>query len=170
MEPGSDIVVNATAFDPQNASEGLLAMKVASAQLDAIAPRWYRVGAAKYRDMVEKGETPWPAPTYLAGAVDSGIPSSESGREIPTRVYEPENGRSSKGILLYFHPGGWVCITSSIFRVLDFFLPRSSGSPTLGVASLGRASGVESSRGGDSRPSVRYLTGTFILQLPSIPN
>ena len=127
MEPGSDIVVNATAFDPQNASEGLLAMKVASAQLDAIAPRWYRVGAAKYRDMVEKGETPWPAPTYLAGAVDSGIPSSESGREILTRVYEPENGRPSKGILLYFHPGGWVCITSSIFGVLDFFFldPRA---------------------------------------------
>ncbi len=72
------------------------------------SPQWHEVGATKYRQMRERGETPLPVPVYLPGARDATLPSRDAGRDIPIRVYEPEEGRPSKGIFLHFHGGGFV--------------------------------------------------------------
>ena len=53
------------------------------------------------------GETALPKPVVLESAKDIEITSRESGRSIPCRVFEPENGKS-KGVFYHIHGGGWV--------------------------------------------------------------
>ena len=70
--------------------------------------RWYEVGAAEFRRMVYAGETQFPVPPCLPGAEDDTVPSREPGRDVPIRVYKPDNGNPSKGVYLYIHGGGFV--------------------------------------------------------------
>ncbi|KAF2233653.1 alpha/beta-hydrolase [Viridothelium virens] len=72
------------------------------------APRWYEVGAPKFRKMVYEGKTPFPVPPLLTNAQDATVPSREPGRNIWVRFYTPDNGKRSKGVYLYFHGGGFV--------------------------------------------------------------
>ncbi len=109
MGADSDLIVNAAAFDPKNASEAIVMAKAAGRELDAKTPRWYHVGAAKYREMEDTGETQWLKPKFLPGGMDGNIPSRDKDRTLPIRTYKPDNSQPSKGVLLYFHAGGWVC-------------------------------------------------------------
>lgn len=71
-------------------------------------PRWYEVGAATFRQMVKDRRGPMPVPAKLPNAHDATFPSREPGRDIPVRVYMPDNGKPSRGVFLYLHGGGFV--------------------------------------------------------------
>lgn len=104
----SDLVLDATKFLPSSVTKETVEINT---HLEAVAtksPPWHEVGAAEYRDMMETGRTSFPPPTYLPAARDIKLPSREAGRDIPVRVYAPDNGQASKGIFLHFHGGGFV--------------------------------------------------------------
>ncbi|KAI0530325.1 acetyl esterase [Xylaria digitata] len=58
--------------------------------------------------MIEAGEFGGLKPVRLPEAQELKIPSREPGRDIPVRVYKPDNGDPSKGILLHIHGGGYT--------------------------------------------------------------
>ncbi|CAG8027302.1 unnamed protein product [Penicillium nalgiovense] len=111
MSITSDFTINTSKFRPENVTEST---KKAAALLEDITtngPRWWEVGIERYREMRELGQTPLPKPAYLLEALDGTIPSRDAGREIPIRIYKPDNGQPSKGIFLHFHGGGFVLAT-----------------------------------------------------------
>ena len=108
MSSTSDLNIDASKFALSNVAEDTKKLHVLLAKVTEAGPHWYEVGAARYRDMREIGETPFPIPVYLPEAKDASVPSREKGREIPIRVYTPDNGDPSRGILLHFHGGGFV--------------------------------------------------------------
>lgn len=69
------------------------------------------VGAEKYRQMRQNGETALPKPTHLDQARDFHIPSREKGRDVPCRLLMPEHGGQVKGVFMHSHGGGWVLMT-----------------------------------------------------------
>ena len=104
----SDINIDTTRFHPANITEETLKTNQLLETVTRKGPHWYEVGVAKYRQMRETGETPLPVPVYLPGARDCSVPSRERGREIPLRVYAPDNGQPSKGVFMHIHGGGFV--------------------------------------------------------------
>ncbi len=70
-------------------------------------PRWYEVGAQKFREMRNNGETPLPMPVKLDGE-NVQLPSRDAGRSIPCRIIKPDNGAEVKGVYMHIHGGGWV--------------------------------------------------------------
>lgn len=108
MPPTSDIVIDASKFAPSSVTEDTKKLNGLLEKVAGTGPRWYEAGIVKYREMREVGETPLPIPTYLPEAKDASIPSREKGRNIPLRVYSPDNGKPSKGIFLHFHGGGFI--------------------------------------------------------------
>ena len=72
-------------------------------------PKWWEVGAQKYRQMRLNGETPLPKPVELNGTPFE-IPSRDAGRKIPCRIMKPENGEF-KHIIMHIHGGGWVLMS-----------------------------------------------------------
>ncbi|KAI9714891.1 MAG: hypothetical protein M1820_000180 [Bogoriella megaspora] len=102
----NDLELNFTKFDPKSVSKKTEALNEQLVKIADAGPRWYEVGAAKYRKMREDGETPLPKPTILDGE-DIFVPSRESGRPIPCRVMKPKSG-DVKGVFLHIHGGGWV--------------------------------------------------------------
>ncbi|KAI1124902.1 acetyl esterase [Nemania abortiva] len=104
----SDVTINYSRFNPDNASED---SKNYSAFLEKVTterPGWWEVGAARFREMMANGEIGGLKPAKLPEAHDIRIPSREEGRDIPVRVYKPINGQPSRGILLHVHGGGYV--------------------------------------------------------------
>lgn len=73
-------------------------------------PKWYEVGADKYRKMRWNGQTPLPKPVLLDSARKGSLPSRDKGRDIPTRVFSPHSG-GVKGVMMHIHGGGWVLQT-----------------------------------------------------------
>ena len=61
-----------------------------------------KVGAEKYRQMRANGETPLPKFTKIESGKDGSIPSRDKGRDILTRIFEPE-GQPSRGVYLHIH-------------------------------------------------------------------
>lgn len=104
----SDITIDASRFRAENVAEETKKANKIVESLTCNAPKWHEVGAAKHRKMRETGETPLPVPVYLPEAIDTTVPSREKGRDIPIRIYKPNNGQPSKGILAHFHGGGFV--------------------------------------------------------------
>lgn len=104
----SDITLDAAKFHPNSVSEEMQNINVMIENFTTSGPQWWEVGAAKYRDMREAGETKVPRPIYLPAAWDATVPSRDPDREIPLRVYCPDNREASKGVVLYFHAGGYV--------------------------------------------------------------
>lgn len=104
----SDITLDATKFHPSSVNEETKKVNTFLEDITTKGPRWHEVGIAKYREMREMGQTPLPVPEYLPAAKDATVPSREVGRSIPVRVYAPENGRPSKGVVVHFHGGGFV--------------------------------------------------------------
>ncbi len=53
------------------------------------------------------GETPLPKPVVIDSGKNTSIPSRDKGRDIPCRVFTPENGQT-KGVFMHIHGGGWT--------------------------------------------------------------
>ncbi|KAK2757990.1 hypothetical protein FQN54_004396 [Arachnomyces sp. PD_36] len=104
----SDLTLSIGKFDQRNVSEETKKTNTFLEGLTSSGPRWHEVGVAKYREMRETGGTPLPVPVYLPEARDATAPSRDAGRNIPLRVYVPDNGKPSKGVFLHFHGGGFV--------------------------------------------------------------
>jgi acetyl esterase/lipase len=107
----SDLVIDASKFDPKNVSDETKKVNLMIEGLSTKGPKWYDVGTTKYNEMREAGETPLPRPVFLPEAEDAELPSRENGRHIPIRVYRPQDGQPSRGIFLHFHGGGFVLAT-----------------------------------------------------------
>jgi acetyl esterase/lipase len=107
----SDIILDSLKFRHENVTEPT---KQAANLLETITtsgPRWWEVGAQKYRMMRELGQTPLPKPVYLSAALDGTVSSRDAGREVPIRIYKPDNDQPSKGVFLHYHGGGFVLAT-----------------------------------------------------------
>jgi acetyl esterase/lipase len=103
----SDLAINASKFSPGSIAKSTKQANTLLADITANAPKWYQVGAVEYREMQLSGKTPLPPPVYLQNAIETTIPSRDASRQIPVRVYKPDNG-DSKGVYLHAHGGGWV--------------------------------------------------------------
>ncbi|CAG8954472.1 hypothetical protein HYFRA_00004384 [Hymenoscyphus fraxineus] len=124
----SDVVIDAGKFDPANNTEQANDLNRLLIERAAPAPKWYEVGAAKYREMVWAGETLTPVPTVSPDGANFKIASREAGRDIPCRVIYPssrktdEERNSCKGSFLHFHGGGWTLGDErSQDRLLQFY-------------------------------------------------
>ncbi|KAI0425675.1 acetyl esterase [Xylaria sp. FL1042] len=104
----SDIVIDYSRFDPNNTTEDTKKYVNFLEKTTNSVPRWYEVGAPRFREIVEAGEFGGLKPVTLPEAQDLAIPSREPGRDIPVRMYKPDNGVPSKGILLHIHGGGYT--------------------------------------------------------------
>jgi len=64
--------------------------------------------------MRENGQTAFPVPNLLSDGLDIEIPSRDSGRSLPCRLFYPsvrktdEERKNTKGTVLHIHGGGWV--------------------------------------------------------------
>ena len=109
MAPSKNpILIDPSVFDPAAISEDTHAFNEKLMNIMKGAPKWYEVGAAKYREMRARGETPLPSTTLLDSAEQTSIPSRDAGRDIPCRILKPTNGKSISGVYMHFHGGGWV--------------------------------------------------------------
>ena len=108
MSVASEITFKATDFLPSSIDESTHKLNQTLEKTTASSPRWYEVGAAEFRRKVYAGETQFPVPPTLPKAQDVNVPSRDPGREVPIRVYKPDNGEPSRGVYLYFHGGGFV--------------------------------------------------------------
>ncbi|KAK5954357.1 hypothetical protein OHC33_004079 [Knufia fluminis] len=108
MASRNPIQIDPKVFDPASISEDTHAFNNRLMDIMRGAPKWYEVGAAKYREMRAKGETPLPAATLLDSAEQTSIPSRDSGREIPCRILKPTNDKPVSGVYMHIHGGGWV--------------------------------------------------------------
>ncbi|KAI0487278.1 acetyl esterase [Xylaria cf. heliscus] len=118
----SDVTINYSRFDPNNATEDTKKYSDFLEKMITEAPDWWVVGAPRFREMMEAGEIGGLKPTRLPEAYEIKIPSRDPGRTIPVRVYKPDNGEPSKGILLHAHGGGY-CLGShdAIDELLKFY-------------------------------------------------
>ncbi|KAF2417239.1 alpha/beta-hydrolase [Tothia fuscella] len=98
-------------------------------------PKWYEVGAERYRQMRWNNETPLPRPPVLEAGMDSTIASRGTGRTIPLRAFLPPGGKEkSKGTFLHIHGGGWVLQSERYQDGLLDFMAQKAG---LSVVSVG---------------------------------
>ncbi|KAK6441622.1 hypothetical protein LTR95_002133 [Oleoguttula sp. CCFEE 5521] len=129
----SDLAITASKLDPGLVTEQTKKFNSNLIALQKSGPKWYEVGAAKYRPMRWNGETPFPAPKVLDRGKNITLPSRNSGREIPCRVFAPSSGQS-KGVFYHIHGGGWV-LQSEAFQ--DPMLAHYADSTGLTVVSVG---------------------------------
>lgn len=108
MPLSSDITINAAVFQPEQIDASTKKVNQIIDGNRGKHPAWYEVGAAIYRQMSREGKGALPVPIKLPNARDVAIPSRSLGRDIPVRVYVPDNGEPSRGVFLYFHGGGFV--------------------------------------------------------------
>lgn len=102
------VLVDPKVFDPAALSPEVHEFHQKLMDIMKGAPKWYEVGAQKYRQMRANGETPLPGITLLDTAQDFDVPSRDSGRKIPCRLVKPTNGKPVNGVYLHVHGGGWV--------------------------------------------------------------
>lgn len=110
MPVKSDLQLDASKFAPKAISQATHDFNEQLIKIMDGAPKWYEVGAEKYRQMRFNGETPLPKPELLDSARKGSIPSRDKGRDIPTRVFAPRSG-GVKGVMMHIHGGGWVLQT-----------------------------------------------------------
>ena len=103
----NDVIFKAADFQESSVDSSTLTMNGIIEDGAKTAPRWYEMGAAKYREMVYGGRTQFPVPPVLPEAQDATIPSRDVDRKIPIRLYKPDNKEPSKGLYIYFHGGGF---------------------------------------------------------------
>jgi acetyl esterase/lipase len=85
-----------------------------------------KVGAAEFRRMREDGKTAFPKPTVLPEGQDISIPSRDSNRSIPCRLFHPVSSKP-KGVFLHIHGGGWVLMSHRTSDPLLKFYADLSG-------------------------------------------
>ncbi|KAL3455121.1 Alpha/Beta hydrolase protein [Aspergillus heterothallicus] len=103
----SDLTINASKFFAENITEPTNQANAILAEITGNSPKWYQVGSAKYREMQVSGKTPLPPPVHLPNATETTVPSRDTERQIPVRVYRPDN-KPTKGVFLHIHGGGCV--------------------------------------------------------------
>ncbi len=108
MALSSALSLDPSLFDPASISKETHDFNAKLQDIMSKGPKWYEVGAPKYRQMRAAGETPLPAAVYLDSATDFAIPSRDSGRTIPCRILKPQNGKKVAGVFMHIHGGGWV--------------------------------------------------------------
>ena len=108
MPVTSDLTIDATLFQASSVDASTSKLNQIFEEGTKKFPRWYEVGVVKFRQLVQEGKTAFPVPPLLPNARDVDIPSREPGRNIPVRVYKPDNGKSSRGVYVYFHGGGFI--------------------------------------------------------------
>jgi acetyl esterase/lipase len=108
MSVAREMSFKAIDFLPSSIDESTHKLNQTLEKTTASSPRWYDVGAAEFRRKVYAGETQFPVPPLLPKAQDFNVASRDSGREVPVRVYKPDNGEASRGVYLYLHGGGFV--------------------------------------------------------------
>ncbi|KAF2847307.1 alpha/beta-hydrolase [Plenodomus tracheiphilus IPT5] len=110
----SDLTISASKFNASQIDDETKAFNEKLIKIWADGPRWYEVGAPTYRTLRWEGKTPLPKPVVLPGGWNSAMPSRDSGREIPYRVFEPAGGKEgSKGVYMHIHGGGWVLMSEA---------------------------------------------------------
>ncbi|KAK3701831.1 hypothetical protein LTR37_015253 [Vermiconidia calcicola] len=129
----SDLSITADKFKPEAISKATHDFNDQLIKIMEGGPKWYEVGAEKYRRMREAGETPLPAPVELEGGRNITLPSREQGRSIPCRVFEPASGKA-KGVFYHIHGGGWVLQTE---RSQDPYLEYVADNCNLTIVSVG---------------------------------
>ncbi|KAG9783122.1 hypothetical protein HRR83_002002 [Exophiala dermatitidis] len=108
MASDSVLTIDGSKFGPAVISEESNAFNKYLMDIMAGGPKWYEVGAQRYREMRAAGETPLPKAVYLDSAESFDIPSRDADRTIPCRILKPQNGKSAKAIFMHIHGGGWV--------------------------------------------------------------
>jgi len=101
----SDLTLDVNKFDPKRITEKTHKFNDQLIKIMEGGPRWWEVGAAKYRQMRWNGETPLPKPIVIESGKDIQVPSREQGRSIPCRVFAAEK---PQGVFYHIHGGGWV--------------------------------------------------------------
>ncbi|KAL8796527.1 MAG: hypothetical protein Q9195_001201 [Heterodermia aff. obscurata] len=104
----SDVTLNAAKFNSDAASEGIKKLNEALMEKGKQGPKWFEVGAQKYRQMRRDGETPLPVSTMLERAQVFTLPSREKGRNIPCRVMMPGGSTQPQAVFMHIHGGGWT--------------------------------------------------------------
>ncbi|KAL2426635.1 hypothetical protein ABEF95_011058 [Exophiala dermatitidis] len=108
MASDSVLTIDGSKFGPAVISEESNAFNKQLMNIMAGGPKWYEVGAQRYREMRAAGETRLPKAVYLDSAESFIIPSRDADRTIPCRILKPQNGKSAKAIFMHIHGGGWV--------------------------------------------------------------
>ncbi|KAF1808442.1 hypothetical protein P152DRAFT_405501 [Eremomyces bilateralis CBS 781.70] len=129
----SDITLDASKFAPDAGPAKTYETNKGIQDLMSKTPYWFEVGAPKYREMREKGQTAFPAPRRLPEGKNIEIPSREAGRNIPCRLMLPSSG-TVKGTYLFIHGGGWVLMSESDY---DLYLKFVADNCDLAVISVG---------------------------------
>ncbi|KAI8940601.1 hypothetical protein NX059_001874 [Plenodomus lindquistii] len=135
MPLSSDISVSTSKFQSSEIDEETKQFNQKLIKIWAEGPRWYEVGAPTYRTHRWEGKTPLPKPIVLPSGYNGALPSRESGREIPYRVFEPESGKEgSRGVYMHIHGGGWVLMSEAY---QDPYLKYMADTYNLTVVSIG---------------------------------
>ncbi|KAK5111224.1 hypothetical protein LTR62_005252 [Meristemomyces frigidus] len=142
----SDLTLDPSKFDPKTIDPKTHELNEKLIKIMDGAPRF---GAERYREMRWNGETPLPKPADLQKqpvrtkndftvVLPSGknilLPSREPGRQIPCRVFHPDNGVKAKSLFYHIHGGGWV-LQSEAYQ--DTMLQYLSTTSNLVVLSIG---------------------------------
>ncbi|KAI9713397.1 MAG: hypothetical protein M1828_001431 [Chrysothrix sp. TS-e1954] len=135
----SDLKIVTAKFDRSAEDEKTKAFNENLIKVLEQAPPWWEVGAERYREMRARGETPLPKFTVLETGKNGSIPSREKGRDILTRIFEPE-AAASKGVYMHIHGGGFVL---QRHNTQDLLLKAISDAANLTVVSVDYRLGPE---------------------------
>ncbi|PVH75075.1 alpha/beta-hydrolase [Cadophora sp. DSE1049] len=103
----SDVIVNYKKFDPSSISPETSTFNIKLQNIMAGIPKWYEIGAAKYRSLRRDGRSALPAPVLLPEATNIEIPSRDHDRTIRCRLLRPRLS-NAQGVFMHLHGGGWV--------------------------------------------------------------
>lgn len=98
---GNAVLIDPSVFDPAAISQDTHAFNQKLMDMMKGAPKWYEVGAAKYREMRAAGETPLPPATLLETGEDFSVPSRDPERSINCRIFKPTNGKPIEGVYMH---------------------------------------------------------------------
>ncbi|KAI4086928.1 MAG: hypothetical protein LQ339_008981 [Xanthoria mediterranea] len=110
-----DLTINVSKFQPEAASDEVKNLNEYLMDTMKKGPKWYDVGAPKYRAMRANGETIFPRPIVLDRGRNISMPSREHGRNIPCRVMTPESGVEVKAVFMHIHGSGFVLSSEKEF-------------------------------------------------------
>jgi acetyl esterase/lipase len=102
------LVIDPSVFDPATRTPESRAFNAKLSAMTVAQPRWYEIGAAKFRKLRAEGAANFPPLIVVDSAVNFEIPSRDAARKIPCRVFKPSNGDAPRALFMHIHGGGWV--------------------------------------------------------------
>ncbi|OJD38919.1 alpha beta hydrolase fold-3 domain-containing protein [Diplodia corticola] len=123
----SDLVLDDSKFDDSRVSSATAALNEKLTGTQASIPKWHEVGPEKFRQLC------WNKPVVIESGVDFKLPSRDSGRDIPCRVFKPA-GADVRGVLMHIHGGGFVLCSE---KYSDTYIKTLADSCQLAVVSIG---------------------------------